>query len=286
MTASETGILYVVATPIGNLEDVTPRALRTLREVGLIAAEDTRTTRKLLSHFDIRTQLTSYHEHSAPDKEEELLGALATEDVALVTEAGMPGISDPGARLVRKAAERGHRVVPIPGPSAVTAALAVAGLPADQFTFAGFLPRDSVERVTLIDSLASLTHTLVAFESPHRLPASLADLASVLGTRRVAVCRELTKMYEEVWRGDLSEAAAHFATVEPRGEFTLVIDGAPAAPSAAWTEDEVEVLLAEHIAQGAHARSAVKEVAELARWPKRDVYRVWIELKNRADDAT
>jgi 16S rRNA (cytidine1402-2'-O)-methyltransferase len=286
MTVSDGGTLYVVATPIGNLDDITPRALRTLREVALIAAEDTRTTRKLLSRYDIHTPLTSYHEHSSPDKEMQLLEVLSTQDIALVTEAGMPGVSDPGAQLARKAAERGRRVVPIPGPSAVTAALAVAGMPADRFTFAGFLPRNADERIALLESLASLPHTLVAFESPHRLQVSLADLATVLGPRQVVVCRELTKMYEEVWRGNLPEAVEHFATVEPRGEFTLVIEGAPHSPPTAWDEDEVRVLLADRVAQGAHAKSAVKEVAELARWPKRDVYRLWIELQDSAHDGS
>lgn len=272
------GRLYVVATPIGNLEDITLRALRVLKEVALIAAEDTRTTRKLLSRYDIHTPLTSYHEHTPPEKEEELLVSLAEQDIALVTEAGMPSISDPGTRLIREAIERGHPVVPVPGPSAVTAALAVSGLPADTFLFLGFLPRDSGERVELLSSVASLPHTLVAFESPHRLRDSLADLVDVLDGRQVSICRELTKVYEEVWRGTLTEAIRHFETTKPRGEFTLVIEGAEKKPPAPWTEEQVRALLEERRAQGARAKSTVKEVAELARWSKRDVYQIWIDL--------
>jgi 16S rRNA (cytidine1402-2'-O)-methyltransferase len=272
------GTLYVVATPIGNLEDITLRALRVLKEVALIAAEDTRTTRKLLSHYDIHTPLTSYHEHTPSAKEERLLDSLVRQDIALVTEAGMPGISDPGVRLIRGAVERGYTVVPVPGPSAVTTAVAVSGLPADTFLYVGFLPRDAAERVALLKSVAPLPHTLVAFESPHRLRASLNDLADVLGDRQIVICRELTKVYEEVWRGTTSEALRHFEIVEPRGEFTLVIEGAAEEPLAPWTEAQVRALLAERKAQGARAKATVKEVAELARWPRRDVYQIWIRL--------
>jgi len=270
--------LYVVATPIGNLEDITLRALRVLKEVSLIAAEDTRTTRKLLSRYDIHTPLTSYHEHTPPEKEEELLDALARQNIALVTEAGMPGISDPGVRLIRGAVDRGYAVVPVPGPSAVTTAVAVSGLPADTFLYLGFLPRDAAERRAVLQAVASLPHTLVAFESPHRLRAGLTDLAHVLGERKIVICRELTKAFEEVWRGTLSEALRHFETTEPRGEFTLVIEGATEAPPAPWTEVQIRALLAERKAEGARAKATVKEVAELARWPRRDVYQLWIEL--------
>ncbi|MFQ5343488.1 MAG: 16S rRNA (cytidine(1402)-2'-O)-methyltransferase [Anaerolineae bacterium] len=279
-TSPPAGTLYVVATPIGNLEDITLRALRVLKEVALIAAEDTRTTRKLLSRYDIHTPLTSYHEHTPSAKEEELLDSLARQNIALVTEAGMPGISDPGVRLIRSAVDRGYAVVPAPGPSAVTTAVAVSGLPADTFLYLGFLPRDAVERVTLLKSVALLPHTLVAFESPHRLRASLNDLADVLDDRQIVLCRELTKVYEEVWRGTMSEALRHFEIVEPRGEFTLVIEGVVEEPPAPWTEAQVRALLAERKAQGARAKETVKEVAELARWPKRDVYQLWIELGN------
>ncbi|MFQ5858343.1 MAG: 16S rRNA (cytidine(1402)-2'-O)-methyltransferase [Anaerolineae bacterium] len=280
LSPSKGGTLYIVATPIGNLEDITLRALRVLKEVALIAAEDTRTTRKLLSHYDIHTPLSSCHEYTSPEKEEYLLDLLAGQDIALVTEAGMPGISDPGVRLICGAIDRGYRVVPVPGPSAVTTAVAVSGLSTDTFLFLGFLPRDSAERVELLTSVAALPHTLVAFESPHRLRDSLADLVEVLDDRQTVICRELTKVHEEVWRGTLRQAVRHFEATEPRGEFTLVIEGAAEKPPAPWTEDQVRALLAERKVQGARARSTVKEVAELAWWPKRDVYQIWIELND------
>jgi len=216
--------LYLVATPIGNLEDITLRALRVLREVDLIAAEDTRTARKLLSHHGIRARLLSYNDHNKQARIPRILAALRQGAVALVSEAGMPGISDPGQDLVAAAAEAGFPVVPIPGPSAVTAALAVSGLPTRQFTYLGFLPRRAGERRRLLASLAAEPRTIVAFESPHRLRPALADLLAVFGDRRIAVCRELTKAFEEVFRGRISDALERFP--EPRGEFTLVIEGA------------------------------------------------------------
>ncbi len=220
--------LYVVATPIGNLEDLSERALRVLREVRLIAAEDTRTTRKILARHGIATPLVSFHEHNKASRLPALLDALAESDVALVSDAGTPLVSDPGYELVVEAVRRGYRVSPVPGPSAVTAALAVAGLPADQFVFLGFLPRDKKARTRLLTEVARQPRTIVAFEAPHRLRASLADVVQALGDRRMAVCRELTKLYEEVFRGTPREALEHFT--QPRGEFTLVIEGG--APSA------------------------------------------------------
>jgi len=217
--------LFVVATPIGNLEDVTLRALRVLREVSLIAAEDTRTTRKLLAHHGIRNRLLSYNDHNKAARIPRLLHALREGDVALVSEGGTPVISDPGLDLVAAALDGGFAVTPVPGPSAVTAALAVSGLASRQFTYLGFLPRRAGERRRLFAALRDDPRTLVAFESPHRLRASLTALRDALGDRRVAVCRELTKKFEEVFRGTLSEALDRFA--EPRGEFTLVIEGAP-----------------------------------------------------------
>ncbi len=215
--------LYVVATPIGNLEDVTLRALRLLREAKLIAAEDTRTTRRLLNAYDITTPLTSYHEHSKRAKLGYLLDCLETDDLALVSEAGMPGVSDPGYELIVAAIERGICVVPVPGPSAVVTALAVSGLPTDQFLYVGFLPRRQGQRQRLLGSLADETRTIVAFETRHRIQEALGDIEEVLGDRRIAVCRELTKVHEEIFRGSVSEAREHFA--EPKGEFTLIIEG-------------------------------------------------------------
>jgi 16S rRNA (cytidine1402-2'-O)-methyltransferase len=216
-------ILYVVATPIGNLEDISLRALRVLSEVRLIAAEDTRKTRRLLDAYNIEIPLTSYHEHSKRAKLDHLLGYLEKEDLALVSEAGMPGLSDPGYDLIVAAIERGISVVPVPGPSAVIAALVVSGLPTDQFVYVGFLPRRKGQRQRLLSSISDEPRTVVAFEAPHRLKEALTDIEEILGDRRVSVCRELTKVHEEVFRGRVSQARGHFD--EPRGEFSLVIEG-------------------------------------------------------------
>ena len=217
--------LYIVATPIGNLEDISFRALRVLGEVGLIAAEDTRRTRILLRAYDIKTRVTSYHEHNKHSKLPYLLSCLQTQDIALVSEAGMPGVSDPGYELVLAAVEHGVAVVPIPGPSVVVTALAASGLPASEFVFLGFLPRRKGPRRRLLEAVRPETRTIVAFESPHRLVGTMEDLLDVLGDRRIAVCRELTKLHEEIFRGRISEAMGCFE--EPRGEFTLVIEGRP-----------------------------------------------------------
>jgi len=215
--------LYVVGTPIGNLEDISLRALRLLREVKLIAAEDTRTTRRLLNAYDIKTPLTSYHEHSRKAKLDYLLDYVEQEDLALVAEAGMPGLSDPGYDLIVAAIGRGIPVIPVPGASAVVAALVVSGLPTDQFLYLGFLPRRQGQRQRLLGSLIDERRTMVAFETPHRLGVALSDIGEILGDRRVSVCRELTKVHEEVFRGRVSQAKEYFA--EPRGEFSLVIEG-------------------------------------------------------------
>ena len=215
--------LYVVGTPIGNLEDISLRALRLLREVKLIAAEDTRTTRRLLNAYDIKTPLTSYHEHSRKAKLDYLLDYVEQEDLALVAEAGMPGLSDPGYDLIVAAIGRGIPVIPVPGASAVVAALVVSGLPTDQFLYLGFLPRRQGQRQRLLASLIDERRTMVAFETPHRLGVALSDIGEILGDRRVSVCRELTKVHEEVFRGRVSQAREYFA--EPRGEFSLVIEG-------------------------------------------------------------
>jgi 16S rRNA (cytidine1402-2'-O)-methyltransferase len=216
-------ILYVIATPIGNLEDISLRALRLLREVKLIAAEDTRTTRHLLDAYNIKTPLTSYHEHSKRAKLDYLLDYLEKEDLALVSEAGMPGLSDPGYELIVAAIEHGIPVVPVPGASAVITALAVSGLPTDQFLYVGFLPRRKGQRQRLLSSIVDEPRTIVAFETPHRLREALSDIEEILGNRRLSVGRELTKVHEEIFRGRVSQAREHFT--EPRGEFSLVIEG-------------------------------------------------------------
>lgn len=221
----EKGRLYLVGTPIGNLGDISARALETLREVDLVAAEDTRQTAKLLRHFGIRVPTVSYHEHNAARREPELLERLERGDrIALVTDAGMPGISDPGASLVSLAARCGIEVQVIPGASALTAALALSGLDVTRFVFEGFPPREGKARRRIFRQLAQEPRAIVFFEGPHRLVASLRDLAAILGSERpVAVCRELTKMHEQVFRGTLAEAAAHFEANPPRGEVTLVV---------------------------------------------------------------
>ena len=215
--------LYVISTPIGNLEDISLRALRLLREVKLIAAEDTRTTRRLLTAYDIKTPLTSYHEHSKRAKLDYLLDYLEKEDLALVSEAGMPGLSDPGYELIVAAIGRGISVVPIPGASAVITALVVSGLPTDQFVYVGFLPHRKGQRQRLLNSIAEERRTIVAFETRHRLTEVFNEIEEILGDRRLCVCRELTKVHEEIFRGRVSQAREHFA--EPRGEFSLVIEG-------------------------------------------------------------
>jgi 16S rRNA (cytidine1402-2'-O)-methyltransferase len=221
--------LYVVGTPIGNLEDITLRALRVLREVGLIAAEDTRTTRKLLSHFDIHTPLVSYHDFSGPGKTRRLVERLADTDVALVSDAGMPGLSDPGYPLIRAAIDAGIPVTSVPGPSALVSALVLSGLPSHAFHYLGFLPRKAGARRHALERVARVADTLVLYESPHRLVACLADVETVLGPRPVAAARELTKRFEEIVRGSATEVRAHFEHAPPRGEFVLVIGGDTAA---------------------------------------------------------
>ena len=214
-------MLYVVATPIGNMEDITLRALRVLREVPLIAAEDTRKTRGLLERHGIKTRLTSFHDHSGEAKLSRLVDHMMSEDLALVSDAGMPNINDPGHELIAAAITNSVPVVPIPGATAVITALVASGLPTSQFTFIGFLPRKSSERRKLLSSVFDEGRTTVAFETPHRIHAALEDIAAVAPDVQIAVCRELTKLHEEVFRGSPSEARAHFTN--PRGEFTLVI---------------------------------------------------------------
>ena len=221
------GLLYVVATPIGNLEDITLRAMRILREVDVIAAEDTRHTRKLLAHLDIHTPLTSFHAHSGTARLERILRTLEEgKSVALVTDAGTPGIADPGQPLIAAAVEKGIPVVPVPGPAAAAAAVSVAGFPGSMFCFLGFLPGRSSRRKRLLESVADFPFTLVIYASPYRLLDDLETCLTCLGDREVAVARELTKVYEEVLRGTITEMLAHFAEIQPRGEFTLVVRGA------------------------------------------------------------
>ncbi|HIE57708.1 MAG TPA: 16S rRNA (cytidine(1402)-2'-O)-methyltransferase [Anaerolineales bacterium] len=269
--------LYLVATPIGNLEDLSPRAKRILQEASLIAAEDTRHTGKLLKHFDIQTPLTSYFDHNKGRKLAPILAKLVEDDVALVSDAGMPGINDPGYELVRAALAAGHTVSPVPGPSAPIAALAASGLPSDRFLYLGYLPRKSGERRKMLAEVAALPYTLIFLESPHRLLASLADSLTELGDRQIAVARELTKMHEEIFRGQISEAAAHFDGTRPQGEITLVVDGAP--PEAhLWSLEQVRASLKAGLARGESVSAFSREIAAQSGWKRREIYRLATEI--------
>ena len=274
------GILYVVGTPIGNLEDVTVRAARALASVALVAAEDTRVTRRLLAHLEARPRVVSCNEHNWQRRLPALLEALGEGDVALVTDAGSPGISDPGAGLVAAVADAGYEVVSVPGVSAVAAALSVSGLPADRFVFLGFLPRRRAERTAALTDAASLGQTLVLFEAPHRLKATLGDIVEALGDPTLAVCRELTKLHEEVWRGTASGALDYFT--EPRGEFTIVVG--PVASQDAASEGEPAITVAaarealmQRRGEGMRGREAVAEVVAATGLSRRVVYGLWVE---------
>ncbi len=267
--------LYVVATPIGNLEDISLRALRTLREVKLIAAEDTRKTKRLLTTYDIKTPMTSYHQHNKWTKLDYILGRLEEAEVALVSEAGTPGISDPGYELILAASQRGIPVVPIPGPSAVITALTISGLATDRFSYLGFLPRRASGRQRLLATIVNEYGTTIFLESPHRLLAALDDLLLILGDRRIAVCRELTKIHEEVFRGSISQALAHFN--EPKGEFTLVIEGKTEKTKPQLTED-IERQLHQMRLSGVTAREAIAEVAGATGLARKELYQAWLRL--------
>jgi len=265
--------LYVVATPIGNLEDISLRALRTLREVKLIAAEDTRKTRRLLVTYNIKTPVTSYHEHNKWTKLDYILSCLEEGDVAIVSEAGTPGMSDPGYELIVAANQRGIPVIPVPGSSVVITALVVSGLPTERFICVGFLPRRANDRRRLLESVADEYGTIVALEAPHRLLAALNDILLVLGDRKIAVCRELTKIHEEVFRGRMSQAIAYFT--KPRGEFTLVIGGKSEKAKPQLTED-IERQLHYMRQSGVPAKEAIARVAGDTGLSKKELYRAWL----------
>ncbi len=265
--------LYVVATPIGNLTDITLRALETLAGADLIACEDTRVTKKLMDRYAITVPLTPYHDHNAEAARPHLLARIADgAAVALVSDAGTPLISDPGFKLVREARAAGHAVTALPGASAVLAALASAGLPTDRFFFEGFLPAKAAARTMRLGELRGLPATLVLYETGPRLAAALADLAAVLGAREAAICRELTKLHEEVRRGDLAALAAHYAgEAERRGEFVVVI-GPPVDDDAAIPVQEIDALLASALARSS-LKDAVAAVADATGRPRREIYR-------------
>ena len=267
--------LYVVATPIGNLEDISLRAIRILREVKLIAAEDTRKTKRLLSTYDIKTPLTSYHEYNKWTKLEGILNYVEDGDVALVSNAGMPGMSDPGYELIIAANQRDIPVIPIPGPSVVTTALVISGLPTDRFLYLGFLPRKSSARRSFLESVAKETGTIIVFESPQRVLATLNDILLVLGDRRVAICRELTKIHEEVFRGKVRQAIEHFT--QPRGEFTLVIEGNREENKPQLTPD-IEQQLYQMRQSGSTAKEAIAQVASQTGVSKKELYQSWLKI--------
>ncbi len=266
------GTLYLVATPIGNLEDLSPRAVRILREARLIAAEDTRHTRALLTHFDLHTPLTSYFEHNKLTKLDKILAELSLGDVALVSDAGTPAINDPGYELVKAALDAGHAVSPIPGPSAPVAALAASGLPTDSFLYLGYLPRKSSERREFAGQVAHLPYTLIFFETPHRLLDALDDLLAVLGDRQMTVARELTKLHEQFVRGCISEVRAYFTAQEPRGEFVLVVAGQVSTTDEPWSPEKLLAAIQSELKNGKKAKEIAATLADVSGWNKKEIY--------------
>lgn len=272
------GVLYLVATPIGNLEDMSPRAVRILRESVLIAAEDTRHTGKLLKHFDITSPLTSYFEHNKLHKIDFILSRLADGDVAVVSDAGTPAINDPGYELVKAALAAGFDVRPVPGPSAPLAALTVSGLPTDSFLYLGYLPHKANERRKFVGHIGNLPYTLIFLESPYRIVEALGDILSELGDRRICVAREMTKMFEEYWRGTVRGALEYFGSQPARGEFTLVVAGAEKT-QAVWTESETVAAIKSGLEAGESPSHLSKRLAGESGWNKREIYRLIQEIK-------
>ena len=272
------GTLYLCATPIGNLEDMTFRAVRVLREADLIAAEDTRNSVKLLNHFDIQTPMTSYHEYNKYDKGRKLVEKLLEgKDIALITDAGTPGISDPGEELVRMCNEAGITVTAVPGAAACITALTISGLPTRRFTFEAFLPSDKKEREAVLDALEKEQRTIVFYEAPHRLVKTLKLLAERLGERRVSVCRELTKRHETVYRSTLPEAAAHYEEIPPKGECVIVVQGltrreAEEEERQRWMEMSIEEHMEHYLSQGIDKKEAMKRTAKDRGVQKREIY--------------
>jgi 16S rRNA (cytidine1402-2'-O)-methyltransferase len=272
------GQLYLVATPIGNLGDISSRALETLRGVAFIACEDTRHSRVLLEHFGISRETVSLPAFAEGQRAGRILDRIeAGEDCALVTDAGSPGISDPGERLVAEALERGVKVVPVPGPTALVAALSASGLPTGRFHFLGFPPRKGPERRAMLEEVAQLSATLVLYESPRRLGETLADLQEAWGDRRACVARELTKLHEEFVRGTLSELAARYGTEEARGEVVVLVEGRTGERR--WSEEELRRALEEGLGRGEKLKALSTELARRAGWSGQDVYRLGLSLK-------
>lgn len=275
------GTLYVVGTPIGNLNDMTPRAVQTLCAVDFIAAEDTRVTQKLLNHFDIKKHTMSYHQHSREAVSEQIVARiLAGESCAVVTDAGMPCISDPGEDLVCLCAERGVAVVVVPGPSAVVSALAVSGLSTARFSFEGFLSTNRKNRLEHLESIKGDRHTLIFYEAPHKLVNTLRDLLEALGDRRVSLARELTKLHEEVIRTTLSGALELYEQQPPRGEYVLVVEGAPEPARTELSFDDAVELVRTRMRGGEPITSAAKELAKETGYKKGDLYKAALSQEN------
>jgi 16S rRNA (cytidine1402-2'-O)-methyltransferase len=270
---SDSGILYIVATPIGNLEDISLRALRILREADIIAAEDTRVTRKLLSHYDIHTPITSCHEHTNANKLDDIIEKMLQEQtVALVSDAGLPGISDPGQRLIRKAIESAIPVIPVPGPNAALSGLIVSGLPTERFVFLGFPPRTKTDRNQFFEEMANQSLTIILYESPRRRAQTLEDIAKHLGNIAIAVARELTKVHEEVFRGTVWEALDHYASHPPRGEITIVARAEAIRRDAPQQSMGWEEKLRSLIESGMRPVDAARMVSKEYGLPKKTVY--------------
>ncbi|HXD08548.1 MAG TPA: 16S rRNA (cytidine(1402)-2'-O)-methyltransferase [Anaerolineales bacterium] len=266
------GTLYLVATPIGNLEDMSPRAIRVLREASLIAAEDTRHTGILLKHFDIETPITSYFEHNKLGKLDFILEQLSKGDVALVSDAGSPAINDPGYELVKAALASNYDVRPVPGPSAPIAALTVSGLPTDSFLYLGYLPHKTSERHKRLQEVESQPYTLVFLESPYRIVEALEDILSILGNRRICVGREMTKMFEEYWRGDVNGAVEYFKSQPARGEFTLVIEGKTTDDDEKWTVERLQNAIELEMRNEKSAKDISVDLAKQSGWKKKEIY--------------
>ena len=275
MTDVQLGKLYLVGTPIGNLEDITLRAIRTLKEVDLIAAEDTRRTGKLLQHLEVSTPQISYHQHSPDSRIEELMEKLQQgKNIAVVTDAGMPSISDPGVKLVQAAIALSIDVVPIPGGTAAISALAVSGLATDKFIFEGFLPLKETERQTRLELLRSEARTVVLYEAPHRIVKTLIDLRDIAGKEReIVLARELTKMHEEFWRGTVEEAIALYSKRQPKGEYTLVLKGA-AKTELIMSEAELRVELQQLLDRGMTRSQASRQLAKSTTLSRREIYQL------------
>ena len=267
--------LYIVSTPIGNLEDVTFRAVRILNNVDVIAAEDTRVTRKLLTHYDIHTRVISYNDNNRNKRIPYIMGLLKSKDVALVSDAGTPVISDPGLELVQACVEQEFNVVPVPGPSAATTSLSISGFSGREFLFLGFLPANQGRKRKLLETTSSLKYPIILFEAPHRLKKTLSDLIYVLGNRKIAVVREVTKFYEEVYRGSISECQEHFGN--PKGEFTLIVQGSHQTPD--YQTEDIYQMFEELVSTGCSSKEAREIIFSRTKISRREIYRISISKK-------